>query len=108
MADSAPAELQHDIVAEQIQQLVHLAGMDAARSNGHDLFQIGPVLLEEVATRQIDLVVRFSADIVVALDGQRVSLELADSGAAMQMIDPARRSHLAMTRNEMPWFFCRV
>ena len=30
MADGAAAELQHDIVAEQVEQLVHLPRVDAA------------------------------------------------------------------------------
>jgi hypothetical protein len=30
MTDRAPAELQDDVLAEVVQQLVHLAGVDAA------------------------------------------------------------------------------
>src|ERR1700678_2142728 len=52
MPDGAAAELQDDIIAEQIEQLVHLAGMNAARRDGHDLAPMGPVLMEEQAARQ--------------------------------------------------------
>ena len=53
VADRAAAELQHHVVAEQVEQLVHLAGVDAARGDRHHLAQIGPVLVEEDAARQV-------------------------------------------------------
>ena len=37
--------------------------------------------------RQVDLVLRFATDIVVALHGRRIALELADRGARMDVID---------------------
>ena len=57
VADRAAAELQHDVVAEIGQQLVHLAGVDAAGGDRHHLAQVGPVLLEEDAALQVDRVV---------------------------------------------------
>jgi hypothetical protein len=58
MADGAAAELQHHVVAEQIEKLVHLAGVNAARGDRHHLERIGPILLEEYAARQIDRVLQ--------------------------------------------------
>ena len=46
VADRAAAELQHDVLAEVVQQLVHLAGVDAARGDRHDTRHRGPVLVE--------------------------------------------------------------
>jgi hypothetical protein len=39
VADGAAAELQHHVVAEEVEKLVHLAGMNAARRHRHDLVQ---------------------------------------------------------------------
>jgi hypothetical protein len=39
VADRAAAELQHHVVAEQVDQLVHLAGVDAAGRDRHHLAQ---------------------------------------------------------------------
>ena len=87
MSDRAAAELQDDVVAEQIEQLMHLPGVDAAGSNRHDLAQRAPVLLEVVAAQQVDLRVRVATDVVVALHGRRIAFELADRGAGMDVID---------------------
>src|SRR3954468_4139447 len=46
VADRAAAELQDAVFAEVVQQLVHLAGVDAARGDRHDARQRGPVLIE--------------------------------------------------------------
>ena len=56
MADRAAAELQHHVLAEIVEQLVHLAGVDAARGDRHHLAQARPVLLEEEAALQVDRV----------------------------------------------------
>ena len=53
MADGAAAELQHDVLAEIVDQLVHLAGMNAARGHRHHLAQAGPVLVEEHALLEV-------------------------------------------------------
>ncbi len=108
MADGAAAELQDDVVAEQVQQLVHLAGMDAAGRHRHHLAQAGPVLLEEQAALQVDFVVRLAQHVVEALHGQRIALQLADRRAGMDVVDAGQPHPLAITRNEMPWFFWRV
>ena len=86
VADGAAAELQDHVVAEQAQQLVHLAGVDAAGGHGHDLLGVGPVHVEEQAARQVDLRIRVAADVVVALHGERVALQLADGGAGVQVV----------------------
>jgi len=39
VTDGAAAELQHHVVAEVGQQLVHLASMDTTRGDRHDLVQ---------------------------------------------------------------------
>ena len=49
MADRAAAELQDHVFAEIVEQLVHLAGMDAAGGDRHHLVERGPVLIEEHA-----------------------------------------------------------
>ncbi len=87
MADGAAAELQHDIITEQIEQLMHLAGMNAARRDRHDFAQVGPVLIEEQAARQVLLGVAVAADVVVALHRHGIALELAHRRAGVQMID---------------------
>ena len=46
MADRAAPELQHDILAQKVQQLMHLPRVNAAGSDRHDCRQRGPVLLE--------------------------------------------------------------
>ena len=53
MADGAAAELQHHVLAEMIEQLMHLAGMDAARRHRHHLVEARPVLVEEHAVLQL-------------------------------------------------------
>ena len=40
MADRAAAELQHDILAQIGEQLVHLPGMDAAGGDRHQLLSL--------------------------------------------------------------------
>src|SRR3984885_7815736 len=44
VSDGAAAELQYHVVTEQIEQLMHLAGVNAARGDRHDLADVGPVL----------------------------------------------------------------
>ena len=87
MADRPTPELQHHVVAEQIDQLVHLAGVNAARGHGHHLAHPAPLLAVEQAPRQVDFVDRLTTDVVVALHRQRIALQLAHGGARMQMID---------------------
>ena len=87
MSDGPAAELQDDVVAEQIEELVHLARMDAAGSDRHDLAQSRPVLLEEQAARGVDLVARLAQHVVEAKHGVAVALELAHDGARVQVID---------------------
>ena len=58
MADRAAAELEDDVLAEVVEQLVHLAGVDAARGDRHDAGHRGPVLVEE------DPVARILGDVV--------------------------------------------
>jgi hypothetical protein len=49
-----PPNCSTHVVAEQVEQLVHLAGMDAAGGHRQHLLQVGPVLLEEDAALQVD------------------------------------------------------
>ena len=53
MADGAAAELQHHVFAEMVEQLMHLAGMDAAGGHRHHLVEAGPVLVEEHAVLRV-------------------------------------------------------
>src|SRR5271165_2775029 len=83
MADGAAAELQHDVLAEKIEQLVHLAGMDAAGGDRHQLVEARPRLVEEDTVLELHRVIILAADIVIASRGVRIALELADHGAGM-------------------------
>jgi hypothetical protein len=56
MTDGAAAELQHHVLAEIGDELVHLTGMNAARCHRHHLAQTRPVLVEEHALFEILLV----------------------------------------------------
>ena len=90
--DRAAAELEHDIVAQIGQQLMHLAGMDAARGDRHHLAQASPVLLEVDAALQVHRIVLFAQDVVEALDHVWVALQLADDGTGVDVVD-ARQPH---------------
>ncbi len=87
MADGAAAELQHDVVAEEIEQLVHLARVDAAGRDGHHLAQVRPVLIEEQAALQVLPRHRIAAHVVEALHRHRIAFELADGRSGVQVID---------------------
>src|ERR1019366_7419670 len=54
VADRPAAELQHDVVSEQMEKLMHLPGMDAAGCHRHHLLQGAPVLVEEDGAGKID------------------------------------------------------
>ena len=73
MADGAAAELQHNVVAEQVEQLMHLSCVDAARGHRHDLPDVAPILAEEDAARQVDFVNRFAEDVVIAIARRRAA-----------------------------------
>ena len=77
-------------------QLVHLAGMDAAGGDRHDLVQRGPVLLEEQAVLQTSAAcVRVAQRVVEALDHQRIAFELADDRARVDVVDAGHAHPLA-------------
>ena len=88
MTDRAPTELQHHVVPEQIQQLVHLPGMDPAGGHRHDARHARPVLIEEDPVGRVGRDVIVAQRVVEALGGCRVAFELADHGAGVQMVDP--------------------
>ncbi len=67
MTDGAAAELQHHVLAEIVQELVHLSGMDAARGDRHDLVQARPVLVEEDAVLESHRCELVPTDVVIAL-----------------------------------------
>jgi len=67
-----------------------------------------PSPVEEDAARQVLHRVRVAQHVVVALHGGRVALELADGRAGVRVVDAREPQPLRMTRNEMPWVFCRV
>src|SRR6201999_1013811 len=46
VTDGPAAELQHDVLSQVAQQLVHLTGVDAAGGDRHDRRQRRPVLVE--------------------------------------------------------------
>ena len=53
VADRAAAELQDNVLAEVVEQLMHLAGVDAARGHRHHARHRTPVLLEVQAERRV-------------------------------------------------------
>ena len=61
--------------------------MDAAGRHRHQLVEAGPVLLEEHAVLEPHRVVVLAADVVVAAHGGGISLQLADHGAGMAVVD---------------------
>src|SRR5690606_21547083 len=83
VADRPAAELKHDVFAQKIEKLVHLAGMDAARSHRHELVERGPVLVEEDAVLEPHRIELLAADVVVALRRRGIAFELADHGPRM-------------------------
>ena len=56
--------------------------------------QIAPVLVEIEAARQIGARIGVAADVVVALHGQRIALQLADRGAGVQVVDAGQAQPL--------------
>jgi hypothetical protein len=108
MPDRAAAELQHDVLAEVVQQLVHLAGVDATRRDRHDGREAGPVLVEVQPGRGVRDVGALAADVVVAAHVAGIAFELADHRAAWMWSTPISRHHFARTRNDIPWLFWRV
>src|SRR5271157_6401353 len=66
VADGAAAELQNDVIAEQIDELVHLAGVNAARGHRHQLVERSPMLIEENAMLELLRIEVLATDIVVA------------------------------------------
>src|SRR5579863_9933294 len=66
MPDRAAAELQDDVLAEQVEQLVHLAGMDAPGGHRHQLVEARPMLVEEYAMLEFGRIEILPADVIVA------------------------------------------
>jgi hypothetical protein len=109
MADRAAAELQHHVLAQIGQQLVHLAGMDAARGHRHQLASGWP----RAGRRRCRVAGPSGTKLLAAgvvnaaiTDGSPSSLPT--TVPAWMWSTPAMRIHFAITRNETPWFFCRV
>jgi hypothetical protein len=87
VADRAATELEHHVLAEVLEQLVHLAGMDAARGDRHHARQRHPILIEvDTRLRVLGDVVQ-AQRVVVAPDHQRVALELAHDRAGVDVVD---------------------
>ena len=107
VADGTAAELQHDVLAEQIEKLMHLPGVNAAGRHGHQLVEAGPGLIEEDAMFQLQRIEVLPADVVVAARGVGVAFQLADDRAGVDVVD-AGEPHFAMTRKDTPWDLCRV
>src|SRR5207237_279072 len=78
VSDGAAAELEDDILAEMVEQLVHLAGVDAAGGDRHDARHRRPVLIEVDAVPRVGRHVVEAERVVVAPDDGRVALQLAD------------------------------
>ena len=74
MANRATAELHHDILAQQVQQLVDLAGVDAARGHREHARHRTPVLLKVETLNRVDCDLAFAQGGVEALDAVRVAL----------------------------------
>ena len=92
MPDRAAAELQDDVLAEQVEQLVHLAGMDAPGGHRHQLVEARPMLVEEYAMLELGRIEILPADVIVAARRIWIALQLADDRPRVNMID-AGKSH---------------
>src|SRR5579875_3865435 len=79
IADRPPAELQHHILPQVVQQLVHLPSVDPSRGNGHHPWHRCPVLLEIDAMERILVYMVPTQDVVVALDQVGVTFQLANN-----------------------------
>ena len=71
---------------------MHLAGVDAARGDRHQLVQRRPVLVEEHAVLEPLRIEVLAADVVVAPGGRGIAFELADHRAGVDVVD-AREPH---------------
>ena len=80
------------VVAEEVEELVHLPGMDAARGDRHDLLDVGPVLLEVEAALQVHRIVHLAADVVITPDSGSPS-SLPTAVPAWMWSTPASRIH---------------
>ena len=87
MPDRAAAELQDYVFAQQVQQLVHLAGVNAARGDRHHGRERGPGLIEKDAVRRVERDEVLAQRVVVAFGRVRVALKLADDGAGVHVVD---------------------
>ncbi len=92
MADRSAAELQHHVVAKQIDELVHLAGVNSARGHWHQLVERSPRLVEEYAVLEPHRIEVLAADVVVALCRRGIAFQLADDRTGVDVVD-AREAH---------------
>ena len=74
------------------QELVHLAGVNAARGDRHQFLEGGPGLIEEQPVLEPPRNKVLAAGIVMPLVVVRIAFELADDGARMNVVD-ARHTH---------------
>src|ERR1700677_583545 len=87
MADGPAAELQHDVLTEIGQELMHLTGVNASRGDGHELAKSCPVLIEEDSVLEIAVCEAISTIGVYALDNARVSLQLSHDRPRVDVVD---------------------
>jgi hypothetical protein len=98
MADRAAAELQHDVIAEEVEQQVHLPGMDAARGDRHHAAQARPRLVDKQAAR--DLMSWFEKGYDFVLDAE-VSPGEVKSGRYLVYVEMRRRTAAARNTFEL-------
>src|ERR1700721_2404530 len=85
VANGATAELPHHVFTEMVEQLMHLAGMNAARGHRHHFIEAGPILIEEHAMLEFCRIEVFTADMVVAARGRRIPLQFATHRSGVNM-----------------------
>ena len=110
VADRPAAELQHHVLAEVVEQLVHLAGVDPARGDRHHAGQRRPVLVEVQARGSGLAWLKRSP---AARRSSRARCRDRPRACrrrcpAWMWSTPISRHHFASTRNETPWLFWRV
>ena len=94
VAQRAAAELQHRVVAEDVDQRRHVPDVDAARCDRDHAGHGAPVLVEEDAAAAVFLDEIVAHDVDPAQGGGAVAFELAHHGAGVQVVTAREAQHL--------------
>src|SRR5271165_2437480 len=100
MANRSSPELKHAVFAEIVEQLMHLAGVDAAGSHWHHSWHGRPVLLEIQTEAWIYRDLILAQSVVVAAHGIGIDLQLTQHGAGVNVVD-SRQAHPLVDHSEV-------